>query len=92
MAKPYIYNDLYLNLGEIGEHEMQITAVCISQWDEPVEILIAKALVFIRRIGEPTTTLDVTSFIKSNQFWVDKVKRSYLEKLSKDRDWDEFAG
>ena len=74
---PFKYNDVYISLGELGEHELDITAVRIGQPDEPVRMVIMRAVAHIRLDGCPLQTLDVTTRVHGDLEWIERVTESY---------------
>lgn len=78
MRSAYKYNDIYINLGELGEHELDITAARIGQPHEPVRMVIMRALVYVRFDNCPLQLLDVTTKIRGDLEWIERVTNSYL--------------
>lgn len=86
MRRPYIYNEEYINLGDIGEHELQITALRVSDHDDPVRLMIVKAVAFVV-VGQSMQLLDVTDAVRIDPDWVDRVALGY--KKAQQKEWNE---
>lgn len=79
MRKIFKYCDEHLDMGEIGEHEMEITALNVAIPGEEPRLLIQRAIVTVRFPSYPAQTLDVTSVIKDDFEWALKVEKSYRD-------------
>jgi hypothetical protein len=72
------YNNEYMDLGELGEHELHITATNVGKWDDPVSILILFAVVFVVLDGS-VRELDVTSVVRKSELWRERVTAAYMQ-------------
>lgn len=83
----FIYNEEYIDLGEIGEHELQITAMIQYEpflaVQPSISIMGATALI---SLGGKITSLDVTEKIRGNSEWEDRIRVVY--EGQRDEEWE----
>lgn len=84
--RPFHYSDVFVNLGEIGEHELKITAMVDGHWDMQSSVSIMNATAHILIGKGLIQELDVTEFIKEDIEWIERVRKAY--EGSRQKDWD----
>lgn len=87
--RTYIYNDERINLGELGEHELQITAVNVAQAGDEPSMVIKRAMAHVKLEGYPIQNLDVTGKIRIESEWIELVEHGYRKVL--ERQFEELA-
>lgn len=79
--KPYTYSDRYFDLGDLGEHECDVTAFVVSDPGEIVRMAITRAIVKVRIKGHPVQELDVTVAVREDYEWLLEIEKSYRHAL-----------
>lgn len=85
MIRPHYYENEYLDMGELGEHALEITYINTGRMDEPVNISILRAIAKYKRNGI-LQCLDVTPDINTDDTWIERCKKAYEAKLQPEYD------